>query len=197
MQTLFFFFLFLPRSLPLLRLIEETVESTVAAAEGAAALYIRPRLQVGAVSFGQPGHHLIKKTDRGLIITFGFWKCLKSGRVTLVWALGQSNVCCLFLIKKKRYAIIIQHVWVFFSFFWGGETSQTHKIWPFSTNLKCGFSLNKQIYFTFVCTVENARTRRLKYYTVLSVLSVSVYIKKQLKRPPREAISTPWELCSV
>lgn len=126
----FFFLFFLPRSLPLLRLIEETVESTVAATEGwprfsAAALYIRPRLQVGAVSFGQPGHHLIKKTDRGLIIKFGNRKCFKRGGVSLVWAVCQSNVCCLFLIIKERYAIIIQHVWVFFSFFegWGNESN--------------------------------------------------------------------------
>lgn len=180
MQTFFFFSIFLPRSLPLLRLIEETVESTVAATEGwprfsAAALYIRPRLQVGAVSFGQPGHHLIKKTDRGLIIKFGYWKCLKSSGVTL-WAVCQPHVCCLFLIIKERYAIIIQHVWVFFLFFRGGGTSQTHKIGPFSANLKCGFSLNKQIYFTFVCTVLNTRTRRLKYYTVLSVSDLYIYI---------------------
>lgn len=59
-----------------------------------------------------------------------------------------------------------------FSFlFLRGETSQTHKIWPFSANLKCGFSLNKQIYFTFVCTVQNTHTHRLKYYAVLSVAS--------------------------
>lgn len=64
-----------------------------------------------------------------------------------------------------------------FLFLRGGGTSQTHKIWPFSANLKCGLSLNQQIYFTFVCTVLNTRTRRLKYYTVLSVSDPYIYKK--------------------
>lgn len=89
--------------------------------------------------------------------------------MTPVRAVCQSTVCCLFWTEKERCASVIQHVWVFPFFLLRGETSQTHKIWPFSTNLKCGFSLNKHIYFTFVCPLQNTHTHGLKYYTLLSI----------------------------
>lgn len=84
-------------------------------------------------------------------------------------------------------------MWVFPFFLLRGETSQTHKIWPFSANLKCGFSLNKQIYFTFVCTLQNTHTRAKILYP--SVNLGPIYMKNNLRRAECEAISTLWELC--
>lgn len=116
----------------------------------------------------------LKRRMGGLIIKLGFWKCLKIGGVTLVWAVCQSSVCCLFLIKKDMLSLF--NMCGFSFLFLRGETSQTHKIWPFSANLKCGFSLNKQIYFTFVCTVQNTHTHPQAKILHCSVSLGPVYV---------------------
>lgn len=124
--------LFLPEALPLLKLMQGAAESTVAATKGWHLFFSsRPqhhteqRWQAIPVPFVLPGHHLIclkQREERPLIKLKSLNYVKKKGDVTLLWALCQFSVYCLFLIKG--YAIVIQLE----LFFVGGKISQTHKI---------------------------------------------------------------------